>query len=63
MKGEKLKEYLLQIAGQINEKTKLEDIYEQLALLSDIDKSEQDAKQGLILTHEEVAERSKEWLK
>ena len=23
----------------------------------------QDAKQGLILTHEEVAERSKEWLK
>jgi hypothetical protein len=63
MKGEKLKEYLLQIANQINEKTKLEDIYEQLSLLSDIDQSEQDEKNGQVLTHEGVAERSKEWLK
>jgi len=63
MKGEKLKEYLLQIANQINEKTQLEDIYEQLALLSDIDQSEQEEQNGQVLTHEEVAERSKEWLK
>ena len=63
MKGEKLKEYLLQIANQINEKTQLEDIYEQLALLSDIDQSEQEERNGQVLTHEEVAERSKEWLK
>jgi hypothetical protein len=38
MQGEKLKEYLLQIASQINEKTDLEDIMQQLALLDDIDR-------------------------
>ena len=63
MQGDELKANLLRIAGQINEKTQLEDIYLQLALLEDIDKSELDEYQGNTLTHEEVAEQSKAWLK
>lgn len=63
MQGDQLRENLLRIAGQINEKTQLEDIYLQLALLEDIDKSEEDENQGNVISHQEVAERSKEWLK
>lgn len=63
MQGSQLKENLLRIAEQINEKTQLEDIYLQLALLEDIDKSEEDEKQGHTLTHQQVAEQSLEWLK
>jgi hypothetical protein len=63
MQGERLKEYLLQIAGQINEKTELEDIYQQLALLNDIDQAEAEEKKGEVLSHEDVVQKSKEWLK
>lgn len=63
MQGSQLKENLLRIAEQINEKTQLEDIYLQLALLEDIDKSEEDEKQGHVLTHQQVAEQALEWLK
>ncbi|HEY3405677.1 MAG TPA: hypothetical protein VGK59_19975 [Ohtaekwangia sp.] len=63
MQGDELKANLLRIAGQINEKTQLEDIYLQLALLEDIDDSEADESKGHTLTHQEVAEQSKAWLK
>jgi hypothetical protein len=63
MQGERLKEYLLQIAGQINEKTELEDIYQQSALLNDIDQAEAEEKKGEVLSHEDVVQKSKEWLK
>ena len=63
MQGERLKEYLLQIAGQINEKTELEDIYQQLALLNDIDQAEAEEQKGEVLSHEDVVQKSKEWLK
>ena len=63
MQGERLKEYLLQIVGQINEKTELEDIYQQLALLNDIDQAEAEEKKGEVLSHEDVVQKSKEWLK
>ncbi len=50
MQGERLKEYLLQIAGQVNEKTELEDIYQQLALLDDIDRAEAEEREGETLS-------------
>jgi len=63
MDGQKLKDYLIQIAGKITPETELEDIYKQLALLSDIDKSEEEEASGETLTQGEVEEKSKEWLK
>jgi hypothetical protein len=63
MKPEKIKEYLKQIAENVTPETRLEDIYEQLALLSDIDESEEQEQKGEILTQAQVEEKSKEWLK
>ena len=39
MSSEKLKEYLHQVADQVKEETSLEDVYDQLAMLSDIDEA------------------------
>jgi predicted transcriptional regulator len=63
MSGEKLKEYLHQIAENVKPETQLNDVYEQLALLTDIDESEEQEKLGKVITHEEVVTRSEEWLK
>jgi len=63
MTSEKIKEYLLQIAGNVNKETRLDDIYEQLALLNDIDESEEEEKRGDVISHEEVVSRSNQWLK
>ncbi len=63
MTSEKLKEHLLQIAGEIKTDTRLADIYEQLALLEDIEESEEEERNGETLSHEEVIKRSAEWLK
>ena len=58
MTSEKIKEYLLQIAGNVNNETRLDDIYEQLALLNDIDESEEEEKRGEVLSHQEVISRA-----
>jgi predicted transcriptional regulator len=63
MKEIKLKEYLNQIAERLTEDSTLEDVYEQLSLLADIDESEDQAEKGDVLTQKEVEEKSKEWLK
>jgi hypothetical protein len=63
MDSNKLKEYLLQIAESVKEETKLEDIYDQLALLADIDESEEQERKGEVVSHEEVINLSKGWLK
>jgi predicted transcriptional regulator len=63
MSSEKLKEYLHQIADNVNSETQLDDIYEQLALLDDIDQSEEQERLGKVVAHEEVVARAKEWLK
>jgi len=63
MKEVKLKEYLKQIADRLTEESTLEDVYEQLSLLADIDESEEQVEKGEVLTQKEVEERSKEWLK
>lgn len=63
MKEEKLKEYLKQIADRLTEDSTLEDVYEQLSLLADIDESEEQVSNGETLTQKEVEEKSNEWLK
>ena len=59
----KLKEHLVQIADRITPESKLEDVYEQLSLLADIEESEEQEQKGDTLTQKEVEQKSKEWLK
>lgn len=63
MKEVKLKEYLNQIADRLTKDSTLEDVYEQLSLLADIDDSEEQVEKEEVLSQKEVEERSKEWLK
>ena len=63
MRSDKLKEYLKQIADNVTPETQLEDIYEQLALLADIDESEEQESKGETITQSQVEEQSKEWLR
>jgi hypothetical protein len=63
MSSEKLKEHLLQIAGDVKEDTRLNDIYDQLALLVDIEESEEQVMRGDFISQQEVEEKSKKWLK
>ncbi len=62
-KTTKLKEYLTQIADRLTPESTLEDVYEQLSLLADIDESEEQEEKGETLTQNEVEAKSKEWLK
>jgi hypothetical protein len=63
MSSEKLKEHLLQIVGDVKEDTRLDDIYDQLALLVDIEESEEQVMRGDFISQQEVEEKSKKWLK
>lgn len=63
MDSERIKEYLKQIADSVTPETQLEDIYEQLALLADIDESEDQDSRGEVYSQDQVEEKSKEWLK
>jgi predicted transcriptional regulator len=56
MKPVKLKAYLNQIADGLTEDSTLEDVYEQLSLLADIEESEEQVEKGEILTQKEVEE-------
>lgn len=59
----KLKEHLLEIANKVTDNTSLEDVYQQLSLLADIEESEKEEAAGQTLTHEEVVSKSGKWLK
>ncbi len=63
MKKVALKKYLKQIADKLTPESTLEDVYEQLSLLSDIDESERQEKNNEILTQKEVQTKSREWLR
>jgi len=63
MKEVALKKYLIQIADKLTPESTLEDVYEQLSLLSDIDESEQQEENGETLSQKEVQTLSKEWLR
>lgn len=63
MSGLKIKQSLLEIANRVGPSTTLEEVYEQLSLLADIEKSEEQEKQGKVLTHKAVEKKAKKWLK
>lgn len=59
----KLKEHLIQIAEGLTSESTLEDVYQQLSLLADIETSEQQEQNGQVLTQEEVEQQAREWIK
>lgn len=63
VKNTKLKEHLLQIAGNLTPESTLQDVYEQLSLLEDIEESHLQEEKGKVLTQAEVELKSREWLK
>ena len=63
MTASKIKQSLLEIANRVKSNTTIEDVYEQLALLSDIEKSEQQEREGKVFTQKEVEKKAKKWLK
>jgi predicted transcriptional regulator len=63
MTGLKIKKSLLEIANRVAPSTTLEEVYEQLSLLADIETSEEQEKQGKVFTHKEVEKKAKKWLK
>ncbi len=60
---DKLKKHLIQIADNLKPESTLEDVYDQLSLLSDIEVSEEQERYGDVLTQKEVERKSREWLK
>jgi predicted transcriptional regulator len=63
MSSQKIKQTLLEIAGRVKADTTIEDVYRQLALLADIEKSEEQEKQGKVFTHTQVEKKAKKWLR
>ena len=63
MESQKIKDSLIKIAEKVNNNTTIEDVYKQLSYLADIEESEEQEKNGEVLTQEEVEKISKEWLK
>ena len=63
MKAERIKEYLKRISDNITKETQLENIYDQLALLADIDESEEQELKGETLAQKDVEEKFNSWLK
>jgi hypothetical protein len=60
---ENLKEHLARITEHLTPDSTLEDVYEQLALLVDIEKSEEDEKENRLYTSTEVRSEMDKWLK
>lgn len=58
-----VKSLLTEVISRLTPESTLEDVYEQLALLSDIEMSEKQELNDQVYTHEEVEKRSQEWLK
>ncbi|MDN4165761.1 hypothetical protein QWY31_09620 [Cytophagales bacterium LB-30] len=59
----RLKEHLRKIADSLTPESTLEDVYEQLALLEDIELSEKEVKEGKVVTQAKVKEMAQSWLK
>lgn len=57
-----IKEYLIQIANRVTPETTIDDIYQQLSLLADIDESEKQMNSGEVYSQKEVERKAKEWL-
>ena len=59
MTASKIKQSLLEIASRVKANTTIEDVCEQLALLSDIEKSEQQEREGKVFTQKDVEKKLK----
>jgi len=58
-----IKKSFLEIASKVNRNTTIEDVYKHLALLNDIEKLEEQEKEGKVLTHNAVKNKAKKGLK
>ena len=63
MRADNLRKHLLHLAKNVSSETRMEDIYEQVALLDDIDTSEEQERSEEVFTQAAVEKRSEEWLK
>jgi len=63
MKASTLKKHLIKIAESLTPDSTIEDVYEHLSLLADIDESEQQVKNGDVLSQNQVEEAAAKWLK
>ncbi len=63
MKVSSLKKHLIEIANNLTPESTLEDVYAHLALLTDIEDSEKQEKEGETLTQNQVREEASKWLK
>ena len=63
MEGSVLKKHLLEIAEKLTSESTIEDVYQHLSMLADIDESEDQEKKGEVITQNEVREASGKWLK
>ncbi len=62
MKTTDIKSLLSEVMSKLTPVSTLEDVYEQLALLSDIFISEEQERNGVAYTNEEMKKLSQEWL-
>jgi len=63
MESSVLKKYLLEIAEKLTPESTIEDVYQHLSMLADIDESEDQEKKGEVFTQNQVREASGKWLK
>ena len=58
-----VKEYLSEIASKIDDNTTLEQVYDLLSLLEDVDQSEKDIEAGEVIKNDDAKKISQQWLK
>lgn len=58
-----IKKSLIEIASRVTPSTTLEEVYQQFAMLSDIEILEDQEKSGEVSSHQEVKKRAKKWLR
>jgi hypothetical protein len=63
MEASTLKKHLIEIAEKLTPESTIEDVYQHLSLLSDIDDSEEQERNNEVLTQNQVREASRKWLK
>jgi hypothetical protein len=63
MEAKRIKGYLQEISNKVDETTTIEDIYNHLALLREIDEAEEQMRLGMVVPHSEVKKMSQEWLR
>ena len=63
MDAKTIKGYLHEISEKVDDTTTIEDIYNHLALLREIDEAEEQMRMGLVVPHQDFKKMSQEWLR